>query len=340
MCRFLARIVCQGDSGSSLVVNRAGVLFSAGVVFWCDALLQFLFHEAARLHGLLTWSVDSWPRRLTGQTTRSSSSSHSPTIRLSGYPAAILTLLRLLPTAATGIAKRSSVDYRNGRDADRREKVCSPSGRSAFVSWTRPWLSGGDSSYTYRATASPGGRSCTTTIGTSCIITGLDPLTTYSVSVTASNRAGRGPAGSATFTTSDSIVRSADEIGVDCTGALSHRFTDIAASHWAYGPVGCIYNLGVTKGTGPTSYSPKGLVTREQMAAFLARLFAALTGSECAGTHPFTDIAVSHWAYGPVGCIYNLRITKGTGPTTYSPGEFVTREQMAAFLARIYTSLT
>ena len=126
--------------------------------------------------------------------------------------------------------------------------------------------------------------------------------------------------------------------GSECAG--THPFTDIAVSHWAYGPVGCIYNLRITKGTGPTSYSPGDPVTRRQMAAFLARLFEALENTDCAGTHPFTDIAASHWAYGPVGCIYSLGVTKGTGPTSYSPKDLVTREQMAAFLARIYTSLT
>jgi hypothetical protein len=126
--------------------------------------------------------------------------------------------------------------------------------------------------------------------------------------------------------------------GSDCAGA--HPFTDIAASHWAYGPVGCIYNLGITNGTSPTSYSPGAPVTRRQMAAFLARLFEALENTDCTGTHPFTDIPTGDWSYGPVGCIYSLEVTTGTGPTSYSPLDLVTREQMAAFLARIYTSLT
>ena len=50
---------------------------------------------------------------------------------------------------------------------------------------------------------------------------------------------------------------------------------------------------------------------------------------------PFTDVESTSFAYDDVGRIYGLDITQGTSPTTYSPGDFVTREQMAAFLARL-----
>ena len=181
---------------------------------------------------------------------------------------------------------------------------------------------------TRTATASPGGRSCTTTIGTSCIITGSTHDGLFGIG-DGFQPGGSGSTGSATFTTSDLIVRSADEIMstalVLCrTGSRTLRQ---ATGLWARG---LHYNSG-SRTDEPDVIPPKDLVTREQMATFLARLFAALTGSECAGTHPFTDIAVSHWAYGPVGCL-QPRDYEITGPTTYSPREFVTRRQMAAFL--------
>ena len=40
--------------------------------------------------------------------------------------------------------------------------------------------------------------------------------------------------------------------------------------------VACIYGLGITSGTTPTTYDPAGLVDRNQMASFLARLWRAL----------------------------------------------------------------
>ncbi|MCY4492388.1 MAG: S-layer homology domain-containing protein, partial [Acidimicrobiaceae bacterium] len=117
-------------------------------------------------------------------------------------------------------------------------------------------------------------------------------------------------------------------------------FTDIDDSSFAFDDIGRIYGLGITKGTSDDTYSPKQVVTREQMAAFLARLYENLNGqpAETAPT-PFTDINDS-FAFDDIGRIYGLDITQGTSDDTYSPKQAVTREQMAAFLARLYRALT
>ena len=69
------------------------------------------------------------------------------------------------------------------------------------VSWTPPAHDGGADITSYRATASPGGKSCTSS-GTSCTVTGLDGGTAYTFRVTATNRAGTSapsaPSGSVT----------------------------------------------------------------------------------------------------------------------------------------------
>ena len=118
-------------------------------------------------------------------------------------------------------------------------------------------------------------------------------------------------------------------------------FTDVPTDSFAVLDIMCIYGLGVTMGTSPTTYSPTDFVTREQMAAFLARLFKALTGSNHPETgHPFIDVPTSSFAFLDIGRIFNLEITMGTSPTTYSPADLVTREQMAAFLARLIRLLS
>jgi hypothetical protein len=94
--------------------------------------------------------------------------------------------------------------------------------------------------------------------------------------------------------------------------------------------------LGITTGTSPVTYDPGGLVTREQMAAFLARLWRVLGGVCPAGAAPFGDVSTTSFALADIACIYGLGITTGTSPVTYDPGGLVTREQMAAFLARTY----
>jgi len=53
-------------------------------------------------------------------------------------------------------------------------------------------------------------------------------------------------------------------------------FEDIPSDSFALADIGCILSLNVTHGTSAATYNPSGNVTREQMAAFLARLYRAI----------------------------------------------------------------
>ncbi len=117
-------------------------------------------------------------------------------------------------------------------------------------------------------------------------------------------------------------------------------FTDVSPTSFARDDIDCIAALGITTGIGGTSYGPGGRVTRDQMAAFLARLWRALGNTCPTGATPFTDVSPTSFAKTDIECIFLLGITKGTSGTTYGPSEFVTREQMAAFLARTYRMQT
>lgn len=125
----------------------------------------------------------------------------------------------------------------------------------------------------------------------------------------------------------------------DCADE-SMPFGDVPSGSFAAAAIACIFHLEITTGTSPTTYSPHAFVTREQMAAFLARLYAVLTGSPApVVATPFDDVPDSSFAVDDVARLYGLGITTGTNATSYSPYDSVTREQMAAFLARLYAAV-
>lgn len=126
-------------------------------------------------------------------------------------------------------------------------------------------------------------------------------------------------------------------------------FDDIDPSSYAYDDIALMFELGITRGTEDGSYSPSDPVTREQMASFLARLLRQAEAGATAATttdvapeepdYPFDDIAEASFARADIALLFEREITSGTGDGRYSPADEVTREQMAAFLARLYREL-
>jgi len=78
-----------------------------------------------------------------------------------------------------------------------------------------------------------------------------------------------------------------------------------------------------------TAFCPDLPVTRAQMASFLARALE-LEPSPA----QFSDVDPASVHAQNVGAIADAQITLGCGPSVFCPSDFVTREQMASFLAR------
>ncbi|HJP71913.1 MAG TPA: PQQ-dependent sugar dehydrogenase [Candidatus Limnocylindria bacterium] len=109
---------------------------------------------------------------------------------------------------------------------------------------------------------------------------------------------------------------------------VTNPFSDIGGSPFVDSIV-WIYAEGITLGCGGGRYCPLEFVTREQMASFLARALSLPSSS----TDFFTDDETSlHEA--DINRLAAAGITLGCGASRYCPLEFVTREQMASFLAR------
>jgi hypothetical protein len=127
------------------------------------------------------------------------------------------------------------------------------------------------------------------------------------------------------------VVMSASAYAATCGG-----FDDVDASDPYCAAVERIRDAGITEGCNPpanTRYCPDGVVTRGQMATFLARaLDLPATTDKCG----LSDIAGNVHAKN-ICAIKTAGITKGCNPpanTRFCPDNPTTRGQMAAFLRR------
>ena len=98
--------------------------------------------------------------------------------------------------------------------------------------------------------------------------------------------------------------------------------------------IGWLADQGITKGCNPplnTRFCPDDSVTRGQMAVFIAR---ALNLPSATADH-FTDDQGEFYE-NAANQLFESGITQGCGRLTYCGGDAITREQMAAFLARTF----
>jgi len=102
--------------------------------------------------------------------------------------------------------------------------------------------------------------------------------------------------------------------------------------------IGSLVALGITDGTSASTFSPDANVTRWQMAVFLVRLLrsSGLVSLPDGASQGFGDLGeLAPEFQTAINQLAQLGITKGTSVSTFDPDAVVTREQMAAFLARM-----
>ena len=116
-------------------------------------------------------------------------------------------------------------------------------------------------------------------------------------------------------------------------------WSDLSSTSFAIGEISCLYGSGLINGTTATTFSPSAPVTRAETAALVARLYRYLSTNTCPTTPPpFTD-TTTNWASTDIACVYGLGIDTGTTATTFSPGDTLTRADMATILARTIRAL-
>ncbi len=126
-----------------------------------------------------------------------------------------------------------------------------------------------------------------------------------------------------------------------------HTFSDVTNDHWAWKWIEAVaahnVSTGVPNGDGHYSYTPDGVVTRAQMAVYIARAFANGAAIPDVTTSSFTDvstIAPSNWATKYIEyCVANNIVQGSPDPVNpaakvYRPDDTVNRATMAVFVAR------
>ncbi|MFB3881897.1 MAG: S-layer homology domain-containing protein, partial [Armatimonadota bacterium] len=117
-------------------------------------------------------------------------------------------------------------------------------------------------------------------------------------------------------------------------------FRDVPFGYWAYRYIEYLAANGVAGGYDGRNYWPQAEVTRDQMAAFIARAMVA-PGGDAAIPDPeppatFPDVPDTFWSYRHVEYCVSQSVVAGYTDGLYHPERVVTRDQMAVYIARAF----
>ncbi|MFD1953929.1 S-layer homology domain-containing protein [Paenibacillus thailandensis] len=122
----------------------------------------------------------------------------------------------------------------------------------------------------------------------------------------------------------------AETNGTDA-GAVS--LSDIDSSY-AKQEITALVNEGIISGFEDGTFKPAESMTRAQLAKVIVLAMGLEEDAETANI--FTDVKEGVWYAGYVGALVKSGITQGTSATTFSPGNTVTREELAVFFIRAF----
>lgn len=117
----------------------------------------------------------------------------------------------------------------------------------------------------------------------------------------------------------------------DVTIEKAIPFTDVAEDDWYYESVSYVYHHNLMKGVSDTTFAPENKMTRGQLVTVLYRMAGS---PEVDGTTSFTDLRKDSYYEDAVVWAKRNGIANGITATTFGPGKWVTREQIATFFAR------
>ncbi|MCC5952337.1 MAG: S-layer homology domain-containing protein [Acidimicrobiia bacterium] len=191
------------------------------------------------------------------------------------------------------------------------------------VSWSLPADDGGADIAGYVATAQPGGASCSTD-DTACVISGVENGKAHSVTVTATNAVGSGPA-------SDPV---GPIVPSSCLDDGAGPFGDVGSGHAFCTAIEWVAAHDITTGYEDGSFRPTAGASRQALAAYLHRLEGA-PPVQLPPFPSFFDVSVHHPFVTQIEWLVESGLARGYADGTFRPTEVVTRQSLAAMLYRL-----
>ena len=118
-----------------------------------------------------------------------------------------------------------------------------------------------------------------------------------------------------------------------CTTA---PFTDVPTSSPFCGDIAALHTAGVITGYADGGFHPGATVARQETAAFLYRVSNPDEPAAGCTTPTFTDVPTSSPFCGDINYLVSAKVTSGYTDGGFHPTTAVARQEMAAFLHRLY----
>ncbi len=113
----------------------------------------------------------------------------------------------------------------------------------------------------------------------------------------------------------------------------ANPFSDVKDGDWHAPYILDLVERGIVNGRTKTSFQPTGKITREEFAKMLAEASGADL-SPYVGVSPFHDVAKNRWSARHIAWAAQMGIVEGVGGGKFNPQARITRQQIAAMVAR------
>ena len=129
------------------------------------------------------------------------------------------------------------------------------------------------------------------------------------------------------------IARTINRVdGIQLSSGRSGAFPDSTGEHARN--IDRLAGAEIVEGGSDGRFNRRGVVTREQMASFVARAIEYVTGSSLPTTDAFRNSGIASSHDDNVAKLARVGIVQGRSGNSYAPKSAVTRQEMASFLAR------